>query len=73
MSSTVYTTGYVTDEKDVGKSSPAKKNLFIYLFAALVFLAALEMVFHLFIAPEMLITKFRSTAQKIFSCQMLIL
>ena len=66
MSSTVYTTGYVTDVKEVRKASPVKKNLFIYLFAALVFLAAVEIVFHLFIAPEMLITKVQVYCSKDF-------
>ena len=65
MSSTVYTTGYVAEEK-TKKISPVKKNLFLYLIAAVVFLAAVELVFHLFIAPEMLITKVQVYCSKDF-------
>ncbi len=57
MSSTVYTTGYVAEDKKERNTSPLKKNLFIYLISAVFILAAVEMVFHLFIAPELLITK----------------
>ena len=66
MSSTVYTTGYVTDEKENRKTSHFKRNLFIYLLAAVVLLAAVEMVFHLFIAPELLITRVQVYCSKDF-------
>jgi cell division protein FtsQ len=57
MSSTVYTTGYVTDEKDSKKSYSGRRNLLVYLLVVLVMLFTVEVVFQLFIAPEMLITK----------------
>ncbi len=56
MSSTIYTTEYIPEKSDK-KVSTEKRNLLLYLFCALVFLVAAEMIFHLFIAPEMLIKK----------------
>jgi cell division protein FtsQ len=66
MSSTVYTTGYVSNVKDSKKSYSGRRNLLVYLLVALVMLVAVEIVFQLFIAPELLITKVQVYCSKDF-------
>ena len=66
MSSTVYTTGYVTEGKGFKKSYSGRRNLFVYLLIVLVMLVTVEIVFQFFIAPELLITKVQVYCSKDF-------
>ncbi len=66
MSSTVYTTGYVPADKTGKNISRNGRNIFLYIVAAVIMLIAVEIVFQLFIAPELLITRVQVYCSKDF-------
>ncbi len=66
MSSTIYTTGYVSEDKNIKKTGSKRRNIFIYLLVFIILLVSVEIVFQLLIAPELLITKIQVYCSKDF-------